>query len=165
MVQTYQRPRASTNYRRRDEENLQIKMCNWIRREFPNVIFISDFAAGLDLTNTQRVRMGSLRSDSGQPDISIDFPSRGYHGLRIELKKEGTVLYKKDGTLRKQPYTRTYRRNGANYIKRGDHLAEQAALLQKYNDQGYFARFAIGEEHFKKLVNWYMDRPEQTELF
>jgi len=106
-----------------------------------------------------------MRSDDGQPDISIDHPSRGFHGLRIELKAEGTAIYKRDGvTLRKSPYTRKYKRNGKIFIKRGDHLAEQAALLQRYNDLGYFARFAVGEEHAKKMINWYMDRPEQIQL-
>src|SRR5437016_2749060 len=103
------------------------------------------------MTRNQRMIMMSMRSDDGQPDISIDFPSRGFHGLRIELKKEGTVLYNKDGTLRKQPYIRRYKANGKVFIKRGDHLAEQTSLLKKYNDQGYFARFAIGFDAAKRL--------------
>lgn len=164
MAGAFPRPRAATNYRRHWEEELQIKMCNWIRREFPHVVFVSDFAAGLNLTDTQRQKMYAMRSDDGQPDISIDYPSRGYHGLRLELKKEGTVIYNQDGTLRKAPYTRKYKKSGRLFIKRGDHLAEQAALLQKYNDNGYFARFAIGETHFKKLVRWYLEVPEQEEL-
>lgn len=109
--------------------------------------------------------MVALRSDNGQPDISIDFPSRGFSGLRIELKKEGTVIYTKSGNLRKQPYTRRYKRNGKVYIKRGDHLAEQAATLEKYNELGYLARFAVGYNNAIKLIDWYMCRPEQVELF
>lgn len=164
-MQTYSRPRAATNYRRRTEENLQIKICNWLRKEFPHVVFVSDYAAGLNLTDTQRIKMASMRSHDGQPDLSIDFPSRGYHGLRIEFKKEGTAIYKRDGSLRKQAYTRKYKRNGQLYIKKGDHLAEQAAMLERYNEMGYFARFGIGEEHIKQIIRWYMQVPEQTELF
>lgn len=110
--------------------------------------------------------MMKLRSDDGQPDISVDEPKRGYHGLRIELKAEGTVIYKKDGkTLRKQPYTRKYRLNGRLFIKRGDHLAEQAAMLQKYNRKGYFARFCIGYDKAVRLIDWFMERPQNIELF
>ena len=139
-------------------------MCNWLRREFPDLIFVSDYAAGLNLTNTQRMKMATMRSHDGQPDISIDYAAHGYHGLRIELKAEGTVLYKRDGTLRKQPYKREYKRNGQLFIKRGDHLQEQADMLKRYMDAGYLGRFCVGETDFKRMVNWYMGRPEQTSL-
>lgn len=164
-MQTARFQRPKTKYYRRDEENLQVKICNYIRRTYPNVVFVSDFAAGLNMTDGQRIKMIAMRSDDGQPDISIDYPSRGYHGLRIELKKDGTVIYNKDGTLRKQTYTRKYKRNGRFYIKKGDHLAEQAALLQKYNDLGYLARFAVGFDNAIKLIDWYMERPQQETLF
>lgn len=155
------RPRPVTKYHRREEESLQIKVCNYLKRAYPHVIFVSDFAAGLNLTDTQRIKMVKMRSDDGQPDISIDYPSREYHGLRLELKKEGTAIYTKEGQLRKYPYTRRYR-NGT--IKRGDHLAEQAALLQRYNEMGYFARFVIGFDHAKAMIDWYFEN-EQQELF
>ena len=105
--------------------------------------------------------MMKTRSDDGMSDLHILTPSRGYHGLVIELKKDGVVVYKKDGTLRKSPYTRRFK---DGRIKRGDHLAEQAAYLQRMNDMGYFARFSIGFDNFKKLVDWYFEN-EQTSLF
>lgn len=127
-------------------------------------MFVSDYAAGMELTNNQRIKMMAMRSDDGQPDISIDFPSRGYHGLRIELKKEGTVIYKKDGTLRKASYKRTYKKNGKLFIKTGDHIQEQVDALKKYNANGYLARFAIGYDNAIKLIDWYMERPLAQEL-
>lgn len=167
----------ATNYRQPDrvrrgthpvrhEEKLQIRISNYIKREYPQVILIGDFAAGLNLTDSQRIKMMAMRSEDGQPDISIDYPSRGYHGLRIELKVEGTKIYKKDGkTLRKDPYSRTYWVRGRRFIRSGDHLAEQAATLKKYNDMNYYARFAIGEELAIRLIDWYMQRPKPTTLF
>jgi hypothetical protein len=153
-------------FKQHHEENLQVRACNYIRKNYPQVIFVSDYAAGLDLTDRQRILMMSMRSDDGQPDISIDFPSRGYHGLRVELKKEGVAIYKKDGkTLRKDPYTRRYVRNGKQFIKRGDHLAEQAAMLQKYCKQGYLGRFCVGFDKFCQLLDWYMEKPENQSLF
>ena len=161
----FARPKPATNYRRRQEETLQLQVCRYIRREYPHVIFCSDFAAGLDLRPTQRIKMMAMRSDDGQPDISIDFPSRGFHGLRIELKKEGTILYKRDGSLRKQPYTRRYKLGGKIMVKRGDHLAEQATMLDKYRHMGYCAEFAVGFDEAIRLIDWYFERPEQSELF
>lgn len=147
------------------EERLQIKMSNYIKREYPQVILIGDFAAGLELTDKQRIKMMAMRSEDGQPDISIDYPSRGYHGLRIEIKKEGTVVYRKDGKLRKQPYKRVYWVRGRKFIHAGDHLAEQAATLKKYNDMGYLGRFGIGEQKIIQLIDWYMERPQNAEMF
>lgn len=138
------------------EENIQIKICKYIRKTYPHVIFISDSAAGLDLTNGQRIKMMKMRSHDGHPDLSIDFASRGYHGLRLELKKEGTVIYKRDKTLRKDSYTRKYIQGGKMFIKKGDHLAEQAEMLKQYNRAGYLGRFAIGYEKTVEIIDWYM---------
>lgn len=158
-------PPRERKFKKKLEENLQVRICNYIRRTYPRVIFCSDYAAGLKLTDWQRRQMMIMRSDDGQPDISIDYPSRGYHGLRIELKKEGTVIYKRDGSLRKQPYTRKYKKYGKLYVKRGDHLLEQSEMLKKYIRQGYMARFAIGYDKAIALIDWYMEKPKNEALF
>lgn len=167
-VKTYRQPAPAAAgfavHPVRHEERLQIRISNYIKREYPQVILVGDFAAGLDLTDNQRKKMMAMRSEDGQPDISIDFPSRGYHGLRIEIKKEGTHVYRKDGKLRKQPYKRKYWVGTKCFIRTGDHLAEQAATLQKYNDMGYFARFGIGEEKIIQLIDWYMCRPQNVTI-
>lgn len=98
------------------------------------------------------------------PDVRIYYPSRGYHGLMIELKKEGEKVYKRDGTLRKAPYTRKYKRNGRLFIKRGDHNEEQAATLKKFEELGYCARYAIGRAHAQELVDRYFDRKQRLEF-
>lgn len=157
--------RPGAKFMRRREETEQQQFVNWVKRDFPHVIIYTDFGAGLYLTDNERIRMVGMRSRDGLPDIYIDFPSRSYHGMRIEMKKSGTAIYKKDRkTLRKDPYTRRFNRNGKVFIKRGDHLQEQAVTLQEYNEHGYFARFAVGLDHAKKLFSWYMELPEPTEL-
>lgn len=162
---------APRKYKQHQEQNIHVRVCNYIRRKYPDVIFCSDYAAGLELTSNQRILMMTLRSDDGQPDISIDHPAdrtvggvlQHFHGLRIELKKEGTAIYKRDGkTLRKSPYTRSYIRNGKRFIKTGDHLAEQAAMLQKYNRAGYLGRFCIGFDKATQLIDWYMGTQNNT---
>lgn len=157
--------RPGAKFLRKREETEQQQFVNWVKRKFPHVIIYTDFGAGLYLTDNERIRMVGMRSRDGMPDIYIDFPSRDYHGARFEFKKTGTPIYKKDGkTLRKDPYTRRFARNGREYIKRGDHLQEQALTLKEYVKHGYFARFAVGLEHAKKLFCWYMEVPEPTEL-
>lgn len=159
----YSKP--STGYHtKRAEEQLQIKVSNYIKSTYPQAILVGDFAAGLNLKDSDRIKMMAMRSEDGQPDISIDYPSRGYHGLRLELKAEGVVVKKKDGRLRKAPYTRKYKKNGKIYIKKGDHLQEQAATLRKYIGLGYYANFAIGFLEAKKIIDWYF-KNEQTTLF
>lgn len=155
------RPQPKTTYRRRTEENDQVWLVKYVKENYPEAIIECDYAAGLNLTNSQRIKMIGMRSDRGMPDVRIYYPSRGYHGLMIELKKEGVKIYKRDGvTLRKAPYTNRYKRNGRIYIRRGDHNEEQAATLQKFEKLGYCARYAIGRDHAKELVDRYFDKQQ-----
>ncbi len=154
---------------RKREESEQQRFITWFKRQFPGVIIYTDFGAGLYLTDNERIRMVAMRSRDGMPDIYIDFPTmhvvKGkevyYHGARFEMKKTGTAIYKRDGTLRKDPYRRVYR---GGRVKSGDHLQEQAQTLEEYNRSGYFARFAKGIEHAKELAEWYMGVPKQASL-
>jgi hypothetical protein len=148
-------------HRRHHEESEQQKFLNWLKREFPHVVAYSD-VIGEDLTQTGRKRAYSMRTRRGIPDVTIACPSRDFHGAMFEFKREGTTIYKRDGELRKQSY-RYQDRAGKWHV--GDHLAEQAATLQELNKAGYFARFALGLEHAKKLFCWYMEVPENAELF
>lgn len=148
-------------YKKQTEENVQRRLCNYIKRRYPEAIFFAD-GSGVKMSDTKRIAMTAMRSHGDRiPDLIIDFPSRGYHGARFEVKPEGTVIYNKDGTLRKQSYVRRFK-NGT--IKRGDHLAEQAATLQKYNDQGYFARFIIGYDDGVRKIDYYFAN-ENASLF
>ncbi|MDR6794196.1 hypothetical protein J2X12_003475 [Pseudarthrobacter oxydans] len=62
-----------------------------------------------------------------------------YSLLAIELKREGVVIYKQDGTLRKD-----------------EHLSEQTAMLEKLRDKGYKAEFCIGFDQARKLIDQYL---------
>ena len=157
-------PQATTKHVRRKEEGVQLRICHYLKKTYPQAVFICDYAAGLNLTDGQRIKMMKMRSDDAMSDINILTPSRGYHGLIIELKEEGVVIYKKDGTLRKSTYRRKYYRNNKLFIKTGDHIAEQAAYLEKMNKKGYLGRFAIGYDKAKALIDWYFMN-EQTTLF
>lgn len=167
-ARTYKR-KPGAKFVRKTEESEQQRFITWFKRTFPGVIIYTDFGAGLPLTDNERIRMVAMRSRDGMPDIYIDFPTMHvidgkevyFCGARLEMKKTGTVIYKKDGTLRKDSYRRIYR---GGYVRTGDHMEEQAATLEEYNRAGFFARFAKGIDHAKELANWYMGVPKQASL-
>lgn len=59
-------------------------------------------------------------------------------GLYIELKKEGTLLKKKNGEWATE------------------HIAEQAEVLESLRQRGYCAEFAVGFEEAKKIIDEYL---------
>jgi hypothetical protein len=144
---------------KRNEESVQMRIATYIKRTYPHAVFICDYAAGFDMTDNQRMKMMHMRSDEGMSDLHIFTPSRGFHGLIIEIKQEGVVVYKKDGTLRKSGYKRRMK-NGQ--IKIGDHLQEQAAYLLKMNSLGWVGRFGIGYDKCKILIDWYFENEQST---
>lgn len=134
------------------EEGIQRRVCSYIRNHYPHVFFYSDYAAGLRLTmNQARVRK-SLQSGNSSPDIFIASPQRGYSGLFIELKKEGTTIYVTQG-----------KRKGK--IVSNPHIMAQAAVLDSLNKAGYLARFAVGYDAAIDLIDGYMGKPQTAELF
>lgn len=61
-----------------------------------------------------------------------------YHGLFLELKKEGTRLKKKNGGWATE------------------HIAEQAEVLGKLRKRGYCAEFAVGFDEAKRTIDEYL---------
>ena len=125
------------------EKELHKAVCNYIRLQYNGTLFNSDLAGSMKLTMGQAAQLKPLRSNRGFPDIAIYEPRQSlkngsYHGLFIELKKEGERLYKKDGT----PAT--------------DHIAEQLDCLLHLRKRGYAAAFAIGFMAAKQIIDSYM---------
>ena len=103
------------------EADLQVQVADYLRLQYPNVMFHSDFGSGIKLTMGQAIKQ--KRQNGGRrawPDMFIAEP-RGVkasckvvmpedsvikeaqfieqkYGLFIELKKAGTRIFKKDGT-------------------------------------------------------------------
>ena len=126
-------------------------VADYLRLRYPNVIFHSDFGSGIKLTMGQAAKQ--KRQNGGRrawPDMFIAEPKaktinrstntqKFYSGLFLELKKEGTRILKKDGTL------------VAN-----EHIREQAALLQELEKRGYMATFVVGFEQAKQTIDDYL---------
>ena len=132
------------------EEVLQQQVADYLRLQYPKVIFHSDFGSGTKLTMGQAVRQKRLNGGRrAWPDMfiaepmEVDFgqPSwRRYAGLFIELKKEGTRIVK----ARKPDEWAS------------DHIAEQADLLRKLRAKGYVAEFAVGFDEAKQIIDDYL---------
>ena len=144
------------------EAELQTAIATYIRMRYPGVLFHSDFGSGIKLTmwqaKLQKAQNGGRRA---WPDMFIAKPANvkaeakqidyddkhvigaftfleQKYGLFLEIKKDGTRLYKKNG----EPAT--------------EHIAEQAQTLERLREEGYAAEFACGFEEAKKIIDDYL---------
>lgn len=120
------------------EYHLQVEICQWLRYQFSEVLFLSDTVASCKLTMPQAVRNKKIQCAAFScPDILIFQPNKLFHGMALELKIKSP--YKKDGSL----YSDT-------------HLEEQAATIKRLNELGYMASFCWSFEQAKELITDYM---------
>lgn len=131
------------------ESDLQVMVADYLRLHYPDVLFHSDFGSGIKLTMGQAAKQ--KRQNGGRrawPDMFIAQPRFETdplepigvlaYGLFIELKKEGARLKKKNGEWATP------------------HIAEQAEVLKKLRDCGYWAEFACGFDEAKKIIDAYL---------
>ena len=114
----------------------------YLRAQYPNVIFHFD-STGLHLTKTQSGQLKAIQGCKGYPDLAILHPVKSekngtYHGLFIELKAEGTKIYKLNG----EPVN--------------PHIAEQLEYLLQLKKKGYAVAFGIGFDNTKRVIDNYM---------
>jgi ribosomal protein S4 len=130
------------------EESIQLQVCDYLRKNYPNVIFTCDLASGLKLPIWIAAKHKKMRSSRGLPDLFIahvrlklksmgDSEHEHVTGLFIELKKDSARL-----------------KNGG--IAKSDHHDEQEAILSRLRQQGYRAEFACGYEEAVKLIDEYL---------
>lgn len=121
------------------EEQIQLAIVNYIRYQYPDVLFRSD-AAGFKLSVGQAKKMKALNGGiRAWPDLFIAEPKGKYSGLFLEIKKDGVRIFKQDGTLVSD-----------------EHIREQFDMLADLRQRGYAAEFGIGFEGTKKLIDDYM---------
>ena len=151
---------------KRTEAQLQVQVADYLRVFYPNVLFHSDYGSGVKLTMSQAVMQkrqnggrrswpdifiakthytdegvykASLEHEKSESDLLWACVKAYKHGLFIELKREGTKIYKKDGTL-----------------VADEHIREQFDLLESLRKEGYVAEFACGFEEAKKIIDDYL---------
>jgi hypothetical protein len=78
----------------------------------------------------------------GVSDLFIPVVRGCFSGLFIELKKEGTKIWKKDGSL---------------YASNKEHHKRQLGFIEEMTDRGYGAKLCIGFEEAKFTIDGYMN--------
>ena len=132
------------------EADLQVQVADYLRLQYPSVMFHSDYGSGIKLTMGQAIKQ--KRQNGGRrawPDMFIAEPKKEVvalineytqsYGLFIELKRPGTRIFKKDGTL-----------------VADEHIREQFDVLEQLRKRGYVAEFACGFDEAKKLIDEYL---------
>jgi hypothetical protein len=134
----------------KSESNMHMQLAQYIRLQYPQVLFHTDFAAGIKMTMGQAVKNKQLQSGRGWPDLFVAQPMRGMHGMAIELKREGAIVLRKDGTRSTEA-----------------HISEQFAVLDELKKLGYGGVIAAGFEQAKYAVDKYLKHgvcPSEYEL-
>ena len=119
------------------EESLHIAICKYIKLQYPKIVFTSE-SSGLRLTIGQAKKLKDMRSSNALPDILILEPSRGRHGLFLEVKTESP--FKKNGK-----------------IKSNAHLQEQHDMLNILVEKGFDACFVWDFEMAKEIIYDYVE--------
>ena len=159
---------------RQIESSLQIRVAEYLCRQYPEVLFHSDFGSGVKLSKIQAVTQ--LRQNGyrrGWPDLLIAKPKRRdisvmldftamdmngkefkpeivvANGLFLELKKDGETLF--PGPRAKKRFLSL---DGKEY--KTEHFQEQADVLYKLREAGYAAEFAIGFDVAIELIDEYL---------
>lgn len=122
-----------------DEYALQVKVCNYLNEQYPDVDYMSDTIAAVKLKVPQAIRNKAIQKDGFKcPDLII-FEKRGRYGaLFIELKKESP-----------------YKQNGM--IKTKKHLIAQQSTMQKLVRKGYLCTFSWELEMTKQIIDEYLN--------
>jgi hypothetical protein len=115
------------------------ELAAYLRLKYPKVIFHYDLA-GLNLSKAQAGMAKVLQKGRGWPDLFIAEGRNRYKGCFIEIKKEGTRLYKKDGIT---PVT--------------EHIKEQRQGMFDLMNAGFDCYWGIGLDSCIKIVDNYLN--------
>lgn len=152
------------------ESQLQEQVADYLRLQYPDVLFHSDFGSGVKLTPGQAVKQ--KRQNGGRrawPDMTIAkrrFVQGGWFqtfkerdngedrnqllyasgALYLELKKDGTRLKKKNGEWATE------------------HIAEQAAVLDQLRHEYNVAEFAVGFDEAISIIRSYLGEPRPLKV-
>lgn len=122
------------------EYQLQVAICNYLKHQYPKVLFLSDTIASVKLNERQAARNKAIQKHNFKtPDLIILSPNSQYAGLFLELKVNSP--YKKDGKT----------------LKSDKHLEGQLESIKRLRELGYAADFAVGFEQTKQKIDNYLN--------
>ena len=111
----------------------------YLKLQYPKVLYHFD-PTGLNLSKAQAGMLKGIQRDRGYPDLFIIEPRKGYHGMFLELKPEGTRIIKVNG------------------VPANPHIKEQADYIMGLHNLGYSANFAVGFDDAKKKIDEYLKK-------
>ena len=141
------------------EETLHLKICDYLRKNYPDVLFRTDFSSGMKMSPWQAAKHKKFQKSRAWPDLFIAesgvvkfkegplIVNLRKNGMFLELKADGVNLYKKAGPLRK------------NQLR-----AEQAEMLEKLRNGTYYAEFAIGYKDAIEQIHEYLGKPKPKKV-
>jgi hypothetical protein len=122
------------------EETVQQQVNRFLKLRFPKVPVKFDTLANIYLRPEQAAKAKRMGHEKGWPDLFVAQPNDLYHGLFIEIKKDGTRLKKLNGDWATP------------------HIEGQAIVLETLRSKGYRAEFCIGFEEVRKLISGYLSK-------
>lgn len=122
-----------------NEDDLQIATADYLRKHYPDVPFDGN-SKNVKLEVWQGAQMKRMGKAKSWPDMFIARARHGYHGLYLELKREGESVRRKD--------------NGE--LLKNEHLQAQAEMHEKLRAEGYWCDFVIGFGEAKRVLDWYL---------
>lgn len=144
------------------EHDIYAQIADYMRYQYPDVIYRFDLAADLKLSIGQARKHKRLQHYRGYPDMFIAEPYcrvhesmatsddktraaiagylEEYNGLFLEIKKPGTRIFTKKGLL----------------VADG-HIREQYDMLEDLRQRRYKAEFAIGFDEAKRIIDEYLN--------
>ena len=122
------------------EYKIHVALVEFVTLKFPHVEIRSDLA-GIKMPMGLAVKVQKLNGyRRAWPDIFIAEPMGRYCGLFIEIKKDCSELYCKNGDMRKAA-----------------HIVEQSEKLESLRKKGYCAEFCCGLDECICMVGSYLD--------
>lgn len=120
------------------EKDVHLAVVNYLKLQYPGVLFRSDTGAGMKLTIGQAKAQKAIQNGMAWPDLFIAEPRLSFHGLFLEFKDDGVKILNKNNKY-------------AN-----EHLKAQSDCMNKLREKGYACSFAVGFEQAKRLIDIYL---------
>lgn len=154
------------------EAELQVAVADYLRLQYPDVIFHSDFGSGVKLTPGQAAKQ--KRQNGGRrawPDLEIAHPridkyvdSRDYEPPHFHITSPGIYLGASELGDERNIWAGLYielKKEGTHLKKKNggwatEHIAEQAKVLEDLRQRGYCAEFAVGFDEAKRIIDEYL---------
>ena len=125
------------------EEEIHLRICDYLRKNYPDVLFRTDFSSGMKMSLGQAAKHKKFQKSRAWPDLFIAESNNFASGLFLEIKAENVIVFKKNGKIR-----------------HNKHLIEQNKMLKELSKKGYRARFAIGYNQAIFEIQQYLGEPK-----